>query len=356
MALPPGARLGSYEILSLLGRGGMGEVYLAEDTRLNRKVALKVLPAESVTDERAKSRLLREARAAARLDHPNICAVYEVGNAEGLSFIVMQYVEGQTLAERLSGKPLDEDAALAVATQVAAALTEAHRQGIVHRDIKPQNIMLSPRGHVRVLDFGLAQGTSVTGGKAATASLMTATGLIAGTVPYMSPEQLRGEELDGRSDIFSFGSVLHEMISGEHPFSAANTADTISAILTEEPPPLRDDTAVGSAELQRIVGKCLEKDRERRYQTTRDLVIDLENVMRHIPPKQTLRARVSTAAPHGAPIKPAKLPIPHTPLVGRDHERMAARSLLLRPDVRPACHLHRRRWNGQDSSGASGRG
>ena len=331
MALPTGARLGSYEILSLLGRGGMGEVYLAEDTRLSRKVALKVLPAESVTDERAKSRLLREARAAARLDHPNICAVYEVGDAAGLSFIVMQFVEGHTLAGRLSRKPLDVDAALAVATQVAAALTEAHRQGIVHRDIKPQNIMLSPRGHVRVLDFGLAQGTPVTGGEFA-ASLMTATGLIAGTVPYMSPEQLRGEDLDGRSDVFSFGSVLHEMISGGHPFSRANAAETISAILTEEPPPLRDDTTVRSAELQRIVGKCLEKDRERRYQTTRDLVIDLENAVRHT--QQALRTRESTMAPHGAPIKPANLPIPRTPLVGRDHERMAARSLLLRPDVR----------------------
>jgi predicted ATPase len=184
-----------------------------------------------------------------------------------------------------------------------------------------------------VLDFGLAQRTSVTGDDAASVSLMTATGLIAGTVPYMSPEQLRGEEVDGRSDIFSFGSMLHEMISGQHPFFAANVADTISAILTVEPPPLRDKTAARSAELQRIVGKCLEKDRDRRYQTTRDLVIDLENV-RHLPPKQTLPARVSTTAPDSTLTKPANLPVPRTPLVGRDHERMAARSLLLRPDVR----------------------
>jgi predicted ATPase len=331
MPLPTGSRLGSYNILSLLGRGGMGEVYLAEDTRLGRKVAIKLLPADSVSDERAKARLLREARAAAQLDHPNICAVHEVSEAQGLGFIVMQHVEGETLADRMIRKPLALDAALAVAVQVVAALTEAHRLGIVHSDIKPQNIMLSPRGPVKVLDFGLAQMTMPLG--SAAASLMTATGQIAGTVPYMSPEQLRGEELDARSDIFSFGSVFHEMITGRHPFSAASAADTISNILTHEPPSLHADSADAPAELQRIARKCLEKDRERRYQTTRDLLIDLENASRQAPP--SLAARVPQPAPAPAAAhKAANLPTSRTPLVGRDRERMAARSLLQRADVR----------------------
>ena len=312
----------------------MGEVYLAEDTRLRRKVALKVLPTESVADERAKTRLVREARAAAALDHTNICAVYEIGEAQGLSFIAMQYVEGETLAERLKRKPLDVGTALTAATQVAAALAEAHRQGIVHRDIKPQNIMLSARGQVKVLDFGLAKG-GLLADDAAAPDVMTGTGMVIGTVPYMSPEQLRGEELDARSDIFSFGSTLHEMIAGTHPFSASSIADTISAILTQPAPLLTRDAGVALSELQRIVGKCLEKDREWRYQTTRDLVIDLENVGRQLSQKDSGRVPSTAVRPAVAPpARSANLPIPQTPLVGRDHERMAARTLLLRPDVR----------------------
>jgi predicted ATPase len=329
MPLPGGSRLGSYEIVSLLGRGGMGEVYLAEDTRLRRKVALKLLPPESIADERAKTRLLREARAAAALDHTNICAVYEIGEAQGLSFIAMQYVEGETLADRMKRNALDLRMALAAATQVAAALAEAHRQGIVHRDIKPQNIMLSARGPVKVLDFGLAKGTLFADD--ASANMMTGTGMVIGTVPYMSPEQLRGEELDARSDIFSFGSVLHEMIAGSHPFSATSLAETISAILHAPAPPLTHDSSVALAELQRIVGKCLEKDRDWRYQTTRDLVIDLENVCRQLGHKDSERVPATAVA---AAVRAANLPSPQTPLVGRDHERMAARALLLRPDVR----------------------
>jgi predicted ATPase/tRNA A-37 threonylcarbamoyl transferase component Bud32 len=332
MPLPPGARLGSYEIRSLLGRGGMGEVYLAEDTRLRRKVAIKLLLAESVTDEQARTRLLREARAAAALDHSNICAVYEIGEINGQSFIVMQYVEGETLAERMKHKPLDMVTAIGVATQVAAALAEAQRHGIVHRDIKPQNIMLSPRGQVKVLDFGLAKSTSLAD---EAASVNTGTGMVVGTVPYMSPEQLRGEEADGRSDIFSFGILLHEMIAGRHPFSASSIAGTISAILTEPPPPLVRDAGDAVGELQRIVGKCLEKDREWRYQTMRDLEIDLENEARKLGgQRDSHRVPAPAAVIPRTPSKATSLPIPQTPLVGRDHERMAARALLLRPDVR----------------------
>ena len=330
MPLPAGFKLGSYEIVSLLGRGGMGEVYLAEDTRLGRKVAIKLLPAESKADEQAKSRLLHEARAAAQLDHPNICAVYEVSEVQGLRFIVMQYVEGETLADRMLSKPLGLETALAVAVQVVAALSEAHRRGVVHRDIKPQNIVLSSRGPVKVLDFGLAQMTPV-GGASPGASLMTATTIIAGTVPYMSPEQLRGDGLDFRSDIFSFGSMFVEMITGKHPFTAPSTADTISAILTNDAPPLECEPAAPTVELQRIAHKCLEKDRERRYQTSRDLLIDLENASRAAAPGSAKPATVSPEP--AAPARTPTLPVSRTPLVGRERERQAARALLLRPDV-----------------------
>ncbi len=287
--LSAGTRLGPYEIQFPLGAGGMGEVYLAEDTRLHRKVAIKLLPADSVNDEDAKRRLLREARAAAALDHPNICTIHEVNEAEGRPFIVMQYVEGETLAASMVRKPLDLVHALTVARQVASALAEAHRHGIVHLDIKPQNIMLAPHGAVKVLDFGLAEVASAIGPHAESASEVTAPGVIAGTMPYMSPEQLRGEELDGRSDIFSFGSVLCELVTGAHPFAEGSVAETMSAILTRELPPLQRESGAVPAELERIVRQCLEKDRARRYQSIRDLVSDLENVGREVVSKEDSR-------------------------------------------------------------------
>ena len=272
-----------YRVLSPLGAGGMGEVYLAEDTRLGRKVALKLLPASAVADEQAKKRLLREARAAATLDHPNICAVYEVGEEDDQSFIVMQYVEGETLAARIKRQLLDVQAALAIAAQVADALQEAHARSILHRDIKPQNIMLTTRGQVKVLDFGLAKvmrGKAIAESEAETASWATETGVIVGTVPYMSPEQVKGEGLDGRSDIFSYGIVLYEMLSGQRPFEAKSTAEIISAILTREPPPLRGQAGTVPAGLERLVRKCLEKEPARRYQTMEELAVDLGQVWR----------------------------------------------------------------------------
>jgi eukaryotic-like serine/threonine-protein kinase len=294
--IPAGHRLGAYRILSPLGAGGMGEVYLAEDTRLHRRVALKLLPPRAAEDERSHKRLLREAQAAAALDHPNICTVYDVGEAEGHSFIAMQYVEGETLAARLR-QPLDLDVALAIAVQVAAALAEAHRHGIIHRDIKPQNIMLSGGGQVKVLDFGLARFTEPADGTAETVTLLTESGAIAGTVPYMSPEQTRGDPLDARSDVFSFGCVFYEMLARTHPFHGRTAAETISAILTREPAALPD--TIAPDEVQRILRKCLEKNRERRYQTTADLVIDLENARsgRHAPARPPSGATVS-APPH----------------------------------------------------------
>jgi serine/threonine protein kinase len=234
-----GQTLLHYRVVDKLGAGGMGEVYLAEDTKLNRKVAIKFLPPESVADEQAKRRLLREAQAAAALDHANICAIYEVGEAAGRSFIVMQYVEGETLAARLKRQPLGLREALTIASQVAEALSEAHARGIIHRDIKPENIMLTVRGQVKVLDFGLAKvmpEKAVADSQAETAEQLTTPGMMIGTVPYMSPEQVRGEALDGRSDIFSFGAVLYEMLSGRRPFEARSPAEVIAAILTREPP------------------------------------------------------------------------------------------------------------------------
>jgi len=313
-----GLQIGHYQIRSLLGAGGMGEVYLADDTRLQRKVAIKFLPPES--GKGANTRLLHEARAAARLDHPNICAIHEVGEAEGHSFIVMQYVEGETLATRMARKPLDMRAAVTVATQVAEALAEAHDHGLVHRDVKPQNIMLSARAQVKVLDFGLATVATPVDGEAETASLMAQTGVIAGTVPYMSPEQLRGEALDHRSDIFSFGSVLQEVLTGKRPFAGASVAETMSAILTREPPPLQHDRAAVPAELQRIVRKCLEKDVERRYQSAQDLVVDLRNLKRDTDADIT-RATIGEA-------RHDNLPEQLTSFIGRSQEIAAVRRLL----------------------------
>ena len=234
-----GETISHYRIVQKLGRGGMGEVYLAEDKHLGRKVAIKFLPAEVATNQNARQRLLREAQTAATLDHPNICAIYEVGQEGGYSFIVLQYIEGETLAARLKRQLPDLREALAIVAQVADALNEAHSRGIIHRDIKPENIMITTRGQVKVLDFGLAKTVRDPGlvePDAETGTLLSIPGMMLGTVPYMSPEQVRGEDLDCRSDIFSFGIVLYELLSGRRPFEAKSTAEVISAILTREPP------------------------------------------------------------------------------------------------------------------------
>ena len=263
MTIAARTRLGPYEILTPLGAGGMGEVYLAEDTKLGRKVAIKFLPTDSVANEQAYKRLLREARAAAMLDHPNICAIHEVSDADGRSFIVMQYVDGVTLESRMKSRPLDWSESLSIASQVAEALGEAHAHGIIHRDIKPSNIMITPRGKVKVLDFGLAKVVSsdvAVDTEAETAMVLTQTGVVLGTAPYMSPEQLRAEQLDGRSDIFSYGTVLYEIVSGRRPFEARSLAELTSAILMREPPPLQSQSGVMPAGLEPLILKCLEKE------------------------------------------------------------------------------------------------
>ena len=271
--------IGRYRILRQLGAGGMGEVYLGEDPALNRLVAIKVLRAESGTDRTADARLVLEARAAATLDHANVCASYEVGEDAGQHFIAMQYVEGETLADRLARGHLPVADALRIAEQVADALAEAHARGIVHRDIKPGNIMISARGPAKVLDFGLAKRLDhpdMSGTGVDTIQPLTAAGVAVGTTAYMSPEQLRAEEPDARTDVFSLGCVLCEMVGGRHPFARQSTAATIAAVLTEEPPPL---PPAAPSELRRIARKCLDKDPGRRYASGRDLLVDLRNLI-----------------------------------------------------------------------------
>ena len=268
--------LAQYRIIKKLGKGGMGEVYLAQDTKLDRKVAIKILSAEALAHENAKKRLIREAQAAAKLDHPNICAIYDVNEVESLTFIVMQYVEGETLADRMKDKRLPLSTALDVARQAAEALAEAHEHGIVHRDIKPQNIMITPRGLVKILDFGLCkqlQTNDNVDNEAPTMSLLSTPGLIIGTIPYMSPEQLSGEPVDEASDIFSLGITFYEMLAGKNPFKAQSAAVTMSQILTKEvfPSELTDI----SPELQGLLKKMLNKEKGQRYRSATELLADL---------------------------------------------------------------------------------
>ncbi len=275
--LPIGERFNHYKILSRLGAGGMGEVYLAEDTKLNRRVALKLLPPNLSADKNANRRLLREAQSAAALDHPHICQIHEIGEAEMRAFIVMQFCEGETLAEKLRQENLSLPDALDLAIQIADALADAHSHHVIHRDIKPENIIVNHRGQAKILDFGLAKiiAENQAEGEAETAQLLTAANLIIGTPPYMSPEQAKGKPLDARSDIFSFGAMLYEMLSGKQVFKRESHAETVSAVLNYEPP-FAKSLADAPMELQRIVRKTLAKDKEERYQTAKDLLIDLK--------------------------------------------------------------------------------
>lgn len=272
-----GKSLGQYKILRSLGSGGMGEVYLAEDCRLERPVALKFLKDKFIDNERAKEELTKEARAVARFEHSNICAVYGIEEVDGYNFIVMQFIEGETLASLLSHGPLGLRQVLGFAEQIASALSDAHRRGIIHRDIKPQNIVVTDGGQIKVLDFGLAksinQTLESTDGNSTPVAQSEA---IVGTIAYMSPEQLRAEELDYRSDIFSFGTVLFEMIGGGNPFKRASLEETISAIKEEAPATFERLSAPLPDGLKRLAAKCLEKDRTRRYATAQELLLDLQ--------------------------------------------------------------------------------
>ncbi|HEY9286120.1 MAG TPA: protein kinase [Pyrinomonadaceae bacterium] len=274
-----GRVVGKYRILSKLGWGGMGQVYLAEHVKLDWKVALKFLSRKLVDDVWAKRQFVKEAQAVARLDHPNVCAVHGFEEDDGHSFIVMQYVEGETIAKLAGRRRLQPDEVVVLALQIAAALSHAHAHGIIHRDVKPQNVMVTTGGQVKVLDFGLAkvvqQGRDNAGGGESLSSRREA---MIGTVAYMSPEQLRAERLDFRSDIFSLGTLLYELLSGANPFSRKSDAETISSILNDRPPPLTQPPAEVPPALSRIVLRCLEKDKERRYQSASELLYDLGGV------------------------------------------------------------------------------
>lgn len=284
MALVPGTRLGHFDICSLVGSGGMGEVYVAQDLLLPRRVALKVLRADLTTNRDHLLRFAREARAASSLNHPNILTVHEIGEADSVHFIATELIEGQTLREQLDRGPMQIPALLDVSSQIAAALSAAHHAGIVHRDIKPENLMIRRDGFIKVLDFGLAKlipriPTQVSSGAAATRpSMRTEPGLLLGTIPYMSPEQLRGFDVDARTDIWSLGVVLYQMITGRLPFDATTPSEMIVAVLEREPPELGRYLPAVPAELQRIVRKSLRKDREERYHAADDLLVDLRSL------------------------------------------------------------------------------
>lgn len=266
--------LAHYRILRPLGSGGMGEVFLAEDTRLNRKVALKLLRQDQAEGEAGRKRLLREAQAAAQLDHPNACAIYEVGESELGTYIAMQFIEGESLSDLMSRQRLALPVLLDIGIQVADALAEAHTRGLVHRDIKPQNIMVTAKGQAKVLDFGLAKRMeAIAAGE--THTLLTNPGMVLGTVPYMSPEQVKAEELDGRSDVFSLGAVLFEVATGRRPFEAHSSVELMAMILTHDPFDAADPSLPLNPELRRILQRALAKDLPARYQGARELREDL---------------------------------------------------------------------------------
>src|ERR1700737_1599183 len=282
MAIAPGTRLGPYEILAPIGAGGMGEVYRAKDPRLGRDVAIKVLPSSFSQDPDRLRRFEQEARAAGLLNHPNITAVYDIGTHEGAPYVVEELLEGETLRSFLAGGRFSPRKAIDYSLQMAHGLAAAHEKGIVHRDLKPENLFVTNDGRVKILDFGLAKLTLNEARPEAT-SLPTATGgtepgMVLGTLGYMSPEQVKGKAADARSDIFSFGAILYEMLSGQRAFRGDSAAETMSAILREEPPDLSVTNQSISPGLERIVRHCIEKSPEQRFHSAHDVAFALERL------------------------------------------------------------------------------
>jgi eukaryotic-like serine/threonine-protein kinase len=280
MALTSGTKLGPYEIQSPLGVGGMGEVYRARDTRLDRDVAIKVLPGNLSSDASLKQRLEREAKAISKLTHPHICTLHDIGHQDGVDFLVMEYLEGETLERRLTKGPLPPEQTIRYASQIADALAKAHKLGITHRDVKPSNVMLTKTG-AKLMDFGLAKQSGAA--PLATAltemtmeqSKLTSEGMLVGTFQYMAPEQLEGKEADPRTDIFALGELIHEMAAGKPAFAGHSRASLIAAILTTDPSPISQFQPLCPPGLERVVKKCLAKDPDARWQSASDLASEL---------------------------------------------------------------------------------
>ena len=310
-----GQDLGSYKILRQLGEGGMGEVYLALHTTMNRKVALKLVSPYFINDAQRVWRFQQEARAVLALNHPNIVTIYEIGQARDIHFIATEFIGGETLRERMARAPLEIEEALDIAIQVAGALAAAHEAGVVHRDIKPENIMLRPDGYVKVLDFGLAKLTESCDlpTVSAMAKVDTEPGLVMGTARYMSPEQARGLPVDARTDIWSLGVVLYEMVAGRAPFEGPTPIDVIISIVEKKPLPLVGHRSKTQTQLEMLVKKALAKDREQRFPSVTDLLIELRSLKR----KLELDAQTTYApAAHTVEVMTAQTTSPAENLVG----------------------------------------
>src|SRR6266404_9833 len=312
------SNISHYRIVSRIGAGGMGEVYLAQDTKLDRRVALKILPEEFAGDTERMRRFVQEAKSASALNHPNIITIHEIGDSGGSHFIATEYVEGETLSRRLRSEPMSLRTAIDIAIQVASALQAAHDAGIAHRDIKPDNVMIRPDGFVKLFYFGIAKLTEknrepIDEDAATAIKSGTSPGMIVGTAAYMSPEQARGKPVDARTDIFSFGVVLYEMLTVKHPFEGENAMDVSGAILHKEPAPIRQLLPDIPQDIERLINKTLRKDREERYQTAKDLLIDLKDARQELEvqsrlertspsnredPNRQIKAATTTDVPH----------------------------------------------------------
>src|SRR2546421_6483903 len=293
MTIAGGTRLGRYEIRSKIGEGGMGEVYLAQDTKLDRRVALKILPADVASNRDRMDRFVREAKSAAALSHPNIAQIFEIGEDNGVHYIAMEFIDGVTLREKIHRERTELRKLLRYLQHAAEGLAKAHAAGIVHRDLKPDNIMVTREGHAKILDFGLAKlvepqqsSQASVASELATAILQqhSTPGVVLGTVGYMSPEQAQGKtkEIDYRSDIFSFGCILYEAVTGRKAFAGKDPIDTLNKIIREPSAPITDFCPEASDHLQRIVRRCLAKDPEDRYQTIKDVAIELRDLRREL--------------------------------------------------------------------------
>src|SRR5947207_3632517 len=307
MTMAAGTRLGRYEIRTKIGEGGMGEVYLAHDTQLDRMVALKILSVEIARDQQRLYRFLQEARAASKLKSANVAHIYEIGELEGHHFIAMEYVEGEPLNKKIGGQQMEAAEIVKLGIQIARALDEAHSKGITHRDIKPHNIIVTSDAEVKMLDFGLAKlsgvpsGTDVTPESELATKVKTSPGIVMGTVNYMSPEQAMGRDVDHRTDIFSLGVVLYEMATGRVPFNGASLTETIDRIAHAQPEAIARFNYNVPAELELIIKKALRKNRDERYQSARDLLVDLRDLERELEFAARMEHSVAPSISHSTP-------------------------------------------------------